>query len=549
MKKGWLLKGFIASMIFAQEFSWAQNKTVQRPPQFVLFAFDGSYNNEVWQYSRDFTKQLKQKGVDTRFTYFINPVYLLTPETSSNYQPPGYRLETRKGEVVTVRNRGSAIGWGDDNQDIGIRIDHMNDAYREGHEIGSHAVGHFDGGYKECHIDPATRKCQRDGSGGILWKWNLAWSEADWRSEFEQFYNIVENVFRLNDLRSVKMKSRKWLFGKEDIKGFRAPVLGVSEGLWSNLPKFGISYDTSKVNRETYWPQRNEYGTWNFPLAEIQEPGGARRWISMDYNFCVRDSARVLSEEPQTMALTVFDAKKNQEVKANKNRACLNMVSPAQKAKVKKNMMTLYRSYFEKNYYGNRAPVHIGHHFSQWMSGAYYEVFYEFAKEVCAKPEVKCGTYAELMNFVETKSPAQLEAYKNGAFVKMSRPKSAAIAHHWDLQIDMTADAQAMKFVLTGVDAERTGLKPKATVNGVSVSESLVVQLDDVRKAAQGDKDALVRMAISDRHGKEVATATYKIFAIGSENEAVLAENLEERWVQGHLPEAHADEMDFSKGH
>lgn len=525
-KRKLIAKGLVTLSLFTQHFAWAQAKTVERPPQFVMFAFDGSYNNDVWQYSRDFSKLKKDHGIDTRFTFFINPVYFLSPENKTAYSPPGYRLEARNGDTVKVRNRGSAIGWGDDQRDISDRIDHMNEAYREGHEIGSHAVGHFDGGFRNK-------------------QWDLRWTESDWKSEFEQFNSILDNVFSLNKIRA---KEAKGLLFRKDIKGFRAPVLGVSPGLWPTLPQFGIQYDTSKLNFVNYWPQRNEFGTWNFPLAEVPEPGGSRKWISMDYNFCVRDSARVLKEEPQTMQMMKRNSK-GEVVKANKARDCLNEVSTAQKAQVKANMLEIYRSYFATNYYGNRAPLHIGHHFSRWMGGAYFEAFFEFANEVCSKPEVKCGTYTELMNFMNSKSPAQVEAYKKGNFAKMPRPKSATVARHLDLGISMKAEREVMKIDLVGRDAQMAGLRTFVTVGDETKEINGEIDLRDVRSMSEVGQDALVRISVENRRFKEIATATFKVKAVGTQNEVVDEENIEERWVQGHLPEAHADEMDFTKGH
>lgn len=536
-KRSLIVKGFVTLSLFTQHFAWAQSHKVERPPQYVLFAFDGSYDNDVWQYSRDYTQMRKDGGVDTRFTFFINPVYLLSSENKTVYSPPGQRLtynakgeikRDKLGNIVTVSNRGSAIGWGDDREDISLRIDQMNEAYREGHEIGSHAVGHFDGGYhsKKQRID-------------------LRWSEADWRSEFRQFYYILDNVFSLNKIRP---KEQNGLLFRNEINGFRAPVLGVSDGLWPNLPKFGIKYDTSKLNMPNYWPKKNEYGTWNFPLAEVPEPGGSRRWISMDYNFCVRDSARVLKEEPQTMEMKTTN-KNGEVVKANKARDCLNAVSTAQKAQVKANMLEIYRSYFNTNYYGNRAPIHIGHHFSKWMSGAYYEAFFEFANEVCSKPEVKCVTYSELMNFLDGKKDSDIAAYRKGEFAKLPRPKSATSARHLDLAIEMTADQDLMKIDLVGRDAKLRGLKQFVTVGDTTREINGLVDLKDVRQWSEVGQDALVRISVENRNNKEIATATYKVKAVGTEIESIDTENIEKRWELGHLPEAHADEVDFTRGH
>ncbi|WP_413944187.1 hypothetical protein [Bdellovibrio sp. HCB-162] len=507
-KKNLLAKGLVTLSLFTQHFAWAQTtKTVERPPQFVAFAFDGSYNNEIWQYSRDFTKHKKSEGVDTHFTFFINPVYLLTPATKSIYKAPG-------------GNRGSAIGWGDDNPDVSERVNQMNDAYREGHEIGSHAVGHFDGS---------------------------RWTEEDWKSEFSQFDYIVKNMFSINGLRTTSRQYNSLIFLK-DIVGFRAPQLGVSKGLYPTLASYGFKYDTSKTAMENYWPTRNSYGTWNFPLAEVKEPGGARRWISMDYNFCVRDSARILAEQPDAMSVTAYDSKKGKTIK-NNDKFCLKAISAEQKAKVKANMLNIYRSYFNTNYYGNRAPIHIGHHFSSWMSGAYLEVFYEFANEVCSKPEVKCGTYADLLKFVEGKSSSEIAALQAGNFAKLPRPKAATMARHWDLDIKMVSADDSMKFQLVGKDAQRAGLKKMISIDGVTTELKGDLSLDAVRAIAQKGEDALVRIAVKDRLDKEVATATYQIEKVGTSEEVIGKDNIEEKWLEGHLAGAHAeDEMD-TRGH
>jgi hypothetical protein len=60
-------------------------------------------------------------------------------------------------------------------------------------------------------------------------------------------------------------------------------------------------------------------------------------------------------------------------------------------------VLTSYRNYFRHSYTGNRAPLFIGHHFSLWNDGVYWEAMKTFAREVCGKPGVKCVSYKELM--------------------------------------------------------------------------------------------------------------------------------------------------------
>ncbi len=489
MKAKSYFTGLLALSLFGQSSALAQSK-VDRPPQFVAFAFDGSYTNSVWQQSR---KISRDRG-NLHFTYFINPVYLLSKATRSVYKAPGGK-------------NGSAIGWGDNVEDITNRLDNINAAYNEGHEIASHAVGHW------------------DGSG---------WSQNDWESEFTQFEYIIENATDINGIKDSKALSPNLL---RDIIGFRAPQLGVSAGLNPALQKFRFEYDTSRVSTEDYWPQKNKYGIWNFPLAQIKEPGAARTWLSMDYNFCVRDSARIISEDPSVLS-----------IKGN-SKECLKKISDRQKEKVKQNMLTLYRAYFNKNYYGNRAPMQIGHHFSSWMSGAYMEVFYEFAAEVCSKPEVQCGTYTELKNFMNSKSAGEIAAYQGGQFQKLARPKSLQLAPHLDLAIKAQADAEKIWVSLQGASSKLKGLTTKVSVNGTALKSTGQAKLADIRLLSQAGETVPVRFAVFDRLGKEISTATYQIMKIGTRDESIQLNNIEERWLEGHMEEAHKDDADMTRGH
>jgi len=59
-----------------------------------------------------------------------------------------------------------------------------------------------------------------------------------------------------------------------------------------------------------------------------------------------------------------------------------------------------FTNYFNKNYNGSRAPVVIGNHFSLWNDGLYFEALKTFANNVCGLPEVKCGTFGELVEYL-----------------------------------------------------------------------------------------------------------------------------------------------------
>lgn len=217
-----------------------------------------------------------------------------------------------------------------------------------------------------------------------------SWSAADWQSEFDQFDSIM---FGRSDAPRLSI-------GARDVVGFRAPQLGVSAGLWPALVSHKYAYDTSKTAATNYWPQIQN-GVWNFPLAQLKIVGSGKKTLSMDYNFYFADS------------------------KGTPN--------AAGKATFKKQMIDTYMAYFQGNYYGNRAPVHIGHHFSKWNGGAYWEAMQEVAHRVCGLPEVKCVTYKELLSFVQANKD-KLATYQAGGFTKMPRPPEG------DEPIDVSAE-------------------------------------------------------------------------------------------------------------
>jgi hypothetical protein len=65
-------------------------------------------------------------------------------------------------------------------------------------------------------------------------------------------------------------------------------------------------------------------------------------------------------------------------------------------------VLTSYRDYFKQSYQGNHAPLFIGHHFSLWNDGVYWEAMKTFATEVCGLPDVRCLSYKEVMESLQS---------------------------------------------------------------------------------------------------------------------------------------------------
>ena len=82
-------------------------------------------------------------------------------------------------------------------------------------------------------------------------------------------------------------------------------------------------------------------------------------------------------------------------------------------------MLDSYLNYFRANYTGNRAPIHIGHHFTDYQNGAYRDALKIFARAVCGLPEVRCVTYKTLADFMDRLAPEMLAAYRNGDFERV----------------------------------------------------------------------------------------------------------------------------------
>ena len=240
----------------------------------------------------------------------------------------------------------SGIGFGLSNNDIEQRIAYVNRAIAEGHEIGSHLNGHFDGS---------------------------SWSTADWQQEFSQFNNLIFNAATNNDVSSNDAYRFQINLKPSDIIGLRAPDLGTNKNLWPVLKEYHFEYDTSLTSKPTDWPKKLDNGIWEFPLANIRYADTSSRLLSMDYNFYFKQSG------------AVDVAKKGDE----------------KWAKFYQETYTSYYNYFQDNYTGNRAPVFIGSHFSEWNDGVYWEAMRDFGAKVCAEPEVYCVDFRELQQYLD----------------------------------------------------------------------------------------------------------------------------------------------------
>jgi hypothetical protein len=257
------------------------------------------------------------------------------------------------------QSRGTArIAFGGTPDDVKRRVVFANALHAAGHEIASHAVGHFDG---------------------------RSWSQAEWDREFRSFEAVLNGIAQNNGLDS----DVKLTFPVSDVAGFRAPYLATSAGLYAVLKDRKFRYDTSDDSAADAWPEKID-GVWRFNLARLKVANSSRATLSMDYNFFVAQSG----------------------AKAD----------PRRFAYFRDQILQTYLDYFRTNYTGNRAPLHIGHHFFDYQGGAYKEALKTFARSVCGLPEVRCVIYKALADFMDGLHADTLADYRKGQFARAAEP-------------------------------------------------------------------------------------------------------------------------------
>jgi hypothetical protein len=387
---------------------------VERPPQHVLLAFDGSYDLKMWDDVINFSHEMSHQNKDLRWTIFLSCVYYLWRENGSRGTGTSWKYhcpDNPKGDPSCSFNKSASdsdgrtsgracLGNGDSADDVLQRLIKTNSARAAGHEIGSHSCCHCDG---------------------------YPYSEAQWEQEFSQFERFVLNSAKENDIKiPEKYKELLSKLTKKDITGFRAPLLRYQKSqLWPVLKKHGFKYDTSLPDAAPMqrWPDKID-GIWEFPLAMLPIAGTSKATLSMDYNFYHYDSG------------ASDDAK-------NSN-------------KYEDRMFDSYMNYFNTNYYGNRAPINIGHHFSKWNNSAYWNALKRFASTVCGMPEVKCSTYNKLVEFMETVPATKKASYQAGRFPKLAKPASLSLGNQWTPEtypnVDETRTYSIDQWKALGVD-------------------------------------------------------------------------------------------------
>ncbi|GAB7035417.1 hypothetical protein AB0G35_24495 [Streptomyces sp. NPDC021749] len=229
----------------------------QKPPQFVVFSWDGAGEVGNGLFPR-FRKLARDHNAS--MTFFLSGIYVLPEAKRRLYRPPNNPVGASDIDFLTEDH-------------IRATLKNLRAAWLEGHEIGTHFNGHFGG----------------EGRGSVKY-----WTPAQWESEIEQAMSFVTK-WRTNtgftDLEPLPFDYAKELVGS------RTPQLLGQENLLPTARKLGWRYDASSPGGLQIWPTKKQ-GLWDFPLQQMPFPGHSFPVLSMDYNIAANQSPKNVTHGP-----------------------------------------------------------------------------------------------------------------------------------------------------------------------------------------------------------------------------------------------------------
>ncbi len=249
----------------------------ERPPQFVLFSFDGAGSHAHWQRVLPLAAK-----VNAHVTGFLSGIYLLPDSLRGQYEGPGHG-----------RGRAS-ISFGGTEAEVATRVADLNAAHEQGHEIGTHFNGHFCAG--------------NEPSGG-------RWTRADWSSELDQFFTMLRGA------RGLRVPIAA-------VKGGRVPCLeGDPAAYLPAMAEHGMTYDTSATADGIAWPAVRD-GVWEFWVPVVRVPAlDRKKVIMMDYNlwYALNGAQEEPGRDAELTAATLDTYRAAYQAAYNTNRAPLTV--------------------------------------------------------------------------------------------------------------------------------------------------------------------------------------------------------------------------------
>ncbi|HEY3480431.1 MAG TPA: hypothetical protein VGL02_16150 [Streptomyces sp.] len=224
-------------------------KPGEKPPQFVVFSWDGALENDDHLFSR-FREVAKENNA--HMTFFLSGLYLLPKAERALYHPPRHAPGASAIDFPTDRH----ITW---------TLEQLRQAWQDGDEIGTHFNGHF------CKPDP--------GAGAY-------WTTKEWESEMSQAYSFVQHWKTNTGFKDIPPLPFDYA---RELAGGRAPCLEGQRNLLPAEKALGWRYDASSPGDFQIWPAKKD-GVWNFPLELMPYPGKDFQVLSMDFNFLYNQS-------------------------------------------------------------------------------------------------------------------------------------------------------------------------------------------------------------------------------------------------------------------
>jgi hypothetical protein len=230
-------------------------KPGEKPPQFVVFSWDGALEGDDHQFSR-FREVAKE--TNAQMTFFLTGIYLLPEAKRKLYKPPQHAAGDSAISYPTTEH-------------IRMTLEQLRKAWADGDEIGSHFNGHF---------------CGAKGGGD--------WSSAEWTSEINQTLSFIKNWKTNTGFTDVPPLP---FDPDREVTGGRAPCLEGQKTLLPALGQFGWRYDASSAGDFQIWPAKKK-GVWDFPLQLLPYPGGTFQALSMDFNFLYNQTGGETQGDP-----------------------------------------------------------------------------------------------------------------------------------------------------------------------------------------------------------------------------------------------------------
>ncbi|GAB3446145.1 polysaccharide deacetylase family protein [Actinophytocola sediminis] len=256
-----------------------QLRAGEKPPQFVLFSFDGAGSHPHWERVLPLAKKS-----NARVTGFLSGIYLLPDTRRAEYDGPGHG----QGRA--------AISFGGSDDQVAVRIEDLNAALAAGHELGTHYNGHF---------------CQGNEPSAATW------TRAQWQAELDQFFAFVRDA-----------AGRGLLIAEDRIRGGRTPCLeGDLDTLAPVLTARGLTYDSSTTSDGIVWPTM-EHGLWEFPVPVVRVPALDREKVLMqDYNlwFALNGAREEPARDKEFTEATLDTYRAAYQAARNTNRAPLTI--------------------------------------------------------------------------------------------------------------------------------------------------------------------------------------------------------------------------------